>query len=146
MGKRAFRVDVRRKVLGYGKYPDDIDERDFPDLTYASAVRSKYPRARVVRIDAEKARAMPGVLAVLTAADVPVNAVGHLLYDWDGKTTVKVADYAFNEKISSLHYEFGLGINAAFKEDWSLYAEAATRLGSKENIPWEFGCGLRFAF
>ena len=42
VGKRAFRVDVRRKVLGYGKYPDDIDERDFPDLTYASAVRSKY--------------------------------------------------------------------------------------------------------
>ena len=43
VGKRAFRVDVRRKVLGYGKYPDDIDERDFPDLTYASAVRSKTP-------------------------------------------------------------------------------------------------------
>ncbi|HIZ46486.1 MAG TPA: molybdopterin-dependent oxidoreductase, partial [Candidatus Olsenella pullistercoris] len=86
VGKRAFRVDVRRKVLGYGKYPDDIDERDFPDLTYASAVRSKYPRARVVKIDAEKARAMPGVLAVLTAADVPVNAVGHLLYDWDVMT------------------------------------------------------------
>ena len=60
VGKRAFRVDVRRKVLGYGKYPDDIDERDFPDLTYASAVRSKRPRARVVKIDAEKARAMPG--------------------------------------------------------------------------------------
>ncbi len=86
VGKRAFRVDVRRKVLGFGKYPDDIDERDFPDLTYASAVRSKYPRARVVKIDAEKARAMPGVLAVLTAADVPVNAVGHLLYDWDVMT------------------------------------------------------------
>ena len=55
VGKRAFRVDVRRKVLGYGKYPDDIDERDFPDLTYASAVRSKFARARVVSIDAEKA-------------------------------------------------------------------------------------------
>ena len=83
VGERAFRVDVRRKVLGYGKYPDDIDETDFPDLAYASAVRSKYPRARVVKIDAERARALPGVLAVLTAADVPVNAVGHLLYDWD---------------------------------------------------------------
>lgn len=83
VGERAFRVDVRRKVLGYGKYPDDIDETDFPDLAYASAVRSKYPRARVVKIDAEKARALPGVLAVLTAADVPVNAVGHLIYDWD---------------------------------------------------------------
>lgn len=83
VGERAFRVDVRRKVLGYGKYPDDLDERDFPDLAYAGAVRSRYPRARVVRIDAERARAMPGVLAVLTAADVPVNAVGHLVYDWD---------------------------------------------------------------
>ncbi len=83
VGKRAFRVDVRQKVLGYGTYPDDIDERDFPDLAYAGAVRSRYPRARVVRIDAERARAMPGVLAVLTAADVPVNAVGHLVYDWD---------------------------------------------------------------
>ncbi|HJA01465.1 MAG TPA: 2Fe-2S iron-sulfur cluster binding domain-containing protein, partial [Candidatus Collinsella stercoripullorum] len=41
VGERAFRVDVRRKVLGYGKYPDDIDETDFPDLAYASAVRSK---------------------------------------------------------------------------------------------------------
>ena len=83
VGERAFRVDVRRKVLGYGKYPDDIDETDFPDLAYASAVRSKYPRARVVKIDADKARALPGVLAILTAADVPVNAVGHLIYDWD---------------------------------------------------------------
>ena len=83
VGERAFRVDVRRKVLGYGKYPDDIDETDFPDLAYASAVRSKYPRARVVKIDADRARALPGVLAVLTAADVPVNAVGHLIYDWD---------------------------------------------------------------
>ena len=83
VGERAFRVDVRRKVLGYGKYPDDIDETDFPDLAYASAVRSKYPRARVVKIDADKARALPGVLAILTATDVPVNAVGHLIYDWD---------------------------------------------------------------
>ncbi len=83
VGQRVFRVDVRRKVLGTGLYPDDLDERQFPDLAHASAVRSKYPRARVVKIDAEKARALPGVLAVLTAADVPVNAVGHLMYDWD---------------------------------------------------------------
>ena len=42
VGKRAFRIDVRKKVLGEGKYPDDIDELDQPGLTYASAVRSKY--------------------------------------------------------------------------------------------------------
>ena len=83
VGKRAFRVDVRRKVLGYGKYPDDIDERDFPDMAYGSAVRSKYPRARVIKIDTSKAEALPGVLGVLTAKDVPVNQVGHLIQDWD---------------------------------------------------------------
>ena len=83
VGEQIFRTDVRAKVLGTGQYPDDLDEREFPGLTVASAVRSKYPRARVLSIDAEKARALPGVVGVLTAADVPVNQVGHLIYDWD---------------------------------------------------------------
>ena len=83
VGEQIFRTDVRAKVLGTGQYPDDLDEREFPGLTIASAVRSKYPRARVVSIDAQKARALPGVVGVLTAADVPVNQVGHLIQDWD---------------------------------------------------------------
>ena len=83
VGEQIFRTDVRAKVLGTGQYPDDLDEREFPGLTIASAVRSKYPRARVVSIDTEKARALPGVMGVLTAADVPVNQVGHLICDWD---------------------------------------------------------------
>ena len=83
VGKRAFRIDVRKKVLGEGKYPDDIDELDQPDLTYASAVRSKYPRARVLSIDTSKAEALPGVVGILRAEDVPVNQVGHLIQDWD---------------------------------------------------------------
>ena len=64
VGKRAFRIDVRKKVLGEGKYPDDIDEIDQPGLTYASAVRSKYPRARVLSIDTSKAEALPGVVGI----------------------------------------------------------------------------------
>lgn len=83
VGEQIFRTDVRAKVLGTGQYPDDLDERDFPGLTIASAVRSKYPRARVLSIDSEKARELPGVVGVLTAADVPVNQVGHLIQDWD---------------------------------------------------------------
>ena len=83
VGEQIFRTDVRAKVLGTGQYPDDLDEREFPGLAIASAVRSKYPRARVVSIDPEKARALPGVVGVLTAADVPVNQVGHLIQDWD---------------------------------------------------------------
>lgn len=83
VGKRAFRTDVRAKVLGSGAYPDDIDECDRPGMAYASAIRSKYPRARVLSIDSAKAEALPGVLGVLRACDVPVNKVGHLIYDWD---------------------------------------------------------------
>ena len=83
VGKQIFRVDVRKKVLGFGQYPDDITEKDCPDMCYASAVRSKYARARVVKIDSSKAEAMEGVIGVLTAADVPHNQVGHLIQDWD---------------------------------------------------------------
>lgn len=80
VGERAFRVDVRKKVLGYGKYPDDIV---MENMLYLSAVRSKYPRARVLKIDASKAEALEGVAGVLTAADVPNNKVGHIQQDWD---------------------------------------------------------------
>ena len=64
---------MRKKVLGYGKYPDDIV---MDGMVHLSAVRSKYPRARVLKIDASKAEALPGVLGVLTAKDVPNNKSG----------------------------------------------------------------------
>ena len=80
VGRRAFRVDVRNKVLGTGVYPDDVE---MEGMAHLSAVRSEYARARVLSIDASEALAMPGVLGVLTAADVPHNKVGHLQQDWD---------------------------------------------------------------
>lgn len=81
VGSSIHRIDVREKVLGTGEYVDDME---FPDLIYAGAVRSKYPRARVLAIHTEKARALPGVVCVLTAEDVPgENKVGHLKHDWD---------------------------------------------------------------
>ena len=80
VGRRAFRIDVRKKVLGYGKYPDDIE---MEGMLHLSAVRSKYARARVLSIDASAALALPGVAGVLTAEDVPNNKVGHLQQDWD---------------------------------------------------------------
>ena len=144
VGARAFRVDVRRKTLGYGKYPDDIGPEyfvrahspraleiekqlaeagqdgvvagyaarydaghhlmpgssicriddpgcnwctivpeDMPPMAYCSAVRSAYARARILKIDTTAAGSLPGVLGVLTAKDVPVNKVGHIIRDWD---------------------------------------------------------------
>ena len=60
VGRRAFRVDVRQKVLGTGKYPDDID---MPGMLHLSAVRSQHARARVLSIDASEALALRSFLA-----------------------------------------------------------------------------------
>ena len=76
LGSRVQRVDVEEKVLGYGKYPDDFY---IEGMCYGSAVRSKHARARVTGIDASLALKLPGVVAVLTAADIPgENKIGHL--------------------------------------------------------------------
>ncbi len=80
VGEGAFRVDVREKVLGTGEYCDDVV---IEGMTYGSAVRSKFPRAKVVDIDLSKALALPGVIDILTAEDVPNNKVGHIQQDWD---------------------------------------------------------------
>ncbi len=88
LGARVPRVDVREKVTGTGAYPDDIY---LDGMIYGSAVRSAYPRARVLAIHTEEAKALPGVVGVYTAADIPgKNKVGHLVKDWD--TMIAVGD------------------------------------------------------
>ena len=51
-------------------------------MLYGVALRSKYARARVLSIDTSKAKALPGVEAVVTAEDIPgENKIGHLKHD-----------------------------------------------------------------
>ncbi|MDO4614752.1 MAG: selenium-dependent xanthine dehydrogenase [Lachnospiraceae bacterium] len=79
IGARSVRVDVDEKVLGSGQYPDDFYA---DNMLYGKAVRSKYPRARVLSIDKSKALALPGVAAVYTAEDIPGSYLcGHLKQD-----------------------------------------------------------------
>ena len=80
VGSNAFRIDVREKVLGYGEYVDDVE---MEDMLHVSAVRTKYPRARILDIDFSEALKLEGVVAVYTAEDVPNNKVGHIQQDWD---------------------------------------------------------------
>lgn len=80
VGAPLHRIDVEDKVLGTGLYSDDFK---VDGMVYAKAVRSKYPRARVDRIDINKALAHPQCITVLTACDVPFNKTGHLTQDWD---------------------------------------------------------------
>lgn len=88
VGSYLHRIDVEEKVLGTGEYVDDVE---IDGMIYGSAVRSKYPRAVVKAIHTEEAKALPGVVGVFTAADIPgSNKVGHLKHDWD--TMIAVGD------------------------------------------------------
>jgi selenium-dependent xanthine dehydrogenase len=83
LGERMHRVDAAAKTLGTGKYVDDLS---FEGMVYASALRSAYPRAKVLKIDVSPALAHPDCLEVLTAKDVPGNIkIGHLAFisDYD---------------------------------------------------------------
>ncbi len=80
VGQPMPRPDVVGKVTGRLKFADDIS---FPDMLHGRVLRSAYPHARIRRIDVSKARALPGVVAVLTHADVPgKNRHGLIYEDW----------------------------------------------------------------
>ena len=65
------RVEDDRLLRGQGRFTDDIDE----GALESCLVRSPYAHARIKSIDVSAARAMPGVAAVFTAADLPFGAI-----------------------------------------------------------------------
>jgi len=73
IGESLPRPDAIGKVTGATAYPGDLVRADMAQLAVVYAGR---PHARIRRIDTGAARALPGVLAVLTAADVPFNRFG----------------------------------------------------------------------
>jgi len=80
VGKPLPRMDAVAKVTGAAKYTDDYK---FEGMLYGATLRAKFPHARILRIDTSKARALPGVRAVLTHADVPGAKNHGLIYsDW----------------------------------------------------------------
>ena len=68
IGKRQPKIDAWKRVSGKAKYASDIY---LPGMLYARILRSPYPHAKVVKIDVEKAKALPGVKAILTFKEVP---------------------------------------------------------------------------
>src|SRR5258705_12036172 len=68
IGLSVKRREDRRFLTGQGRYVDDLR---LPDLLHAAIVRSPHAHARIVGIDAHRALAKPGVVAVLTFADLP---------------------------------------------------------------------------
>lgn len=64
------RVDADQKVTGTCQYLDDIE---LPNMLYGKILRSPYAHARIVDIDVEEARQIPGVKDIITAMDMPPN-------------------------------------------------------------------------
>lgn len=71
---RGRREDLRL-ITGQGQYADDLR---LPGTVYAVMVRSPHAHAEIAAIDSSVARAMPGVLAVLTGADVQGDGLAHI--------------------------------------------------------------------
>ncbi|MBI2461194.1 MAG: xanthine dehydrogenase family protein molybdopterin-binding subunit, partial [Candidatus Rokubacteria bacterium] len=81
IGRPVARHDALDKVAAATAYAADWS---MPGMLHGAVLRSPYPSARIRRLDLARARAIPGVAAVLTAKDVPRNA---LWTDVPGQTT-----------------------------------------------------------
>jgi xanthine dehydrogenase molybdenum-binding subunit len=68
VGKRLPKPDIAAKVTGEAKYTEDFV---VPGMLEGRLLRSPHPHARILKIDVSKAKALPGVVAVLTHRDVP---------------------------------------------------------------------------
>ncbi|OQY91555.1 MAG: aldehyde oxidase, partial [Chloroflexi bacterium UTCFX4] len=78
LGQSLPRVDARAKVTGEAKYPGDID---MPGQVWMKVLFADRPHARIKNIDTAKALAAPGVIAIFTARDVPMNEYGLGIFD-----------------------------------------------------------------
>ena len=148
VGHSVPRVDGIEKVTGKAKFVGDIT---VPGMLYGKILRSAYPHARIRAIDTSAAEALPGVIAVLTAADItglnsiyngrPVIATEKVRYVGEPVAAVAAVDLATAEEALS-RIEIGyeelpavVGIDAALKKDAPLVHELKSgNIGAHESV------------
>ena len=79
IGARVTRKEDKRFITGKGKYTDDVR---LHGMTYASFVRSPHAHAKIKSINIDAAKAMPGVVDVLTGQQIVDDKVGNLICGW----------------------------------------------------------------
>ncbi|MGF1474039.1 MAG: xanthine dehydrogenase family protein molybdopterin-binding subunit [Geminicoccaceae bacterium] len=79
IGARVTRTEDHRFITGKGRYTDDIN---VANQAYAYFIRSPLAHARVNRVDTSAAAGMPGVIGILTGADVAADGLGGLICGW----------------------------------------------------------------
>ena len=78
LGTTPPKIDAAAKVTGHATYPGDIQAEG---MLHAKLLFTGQPHARLVRLDTTRAEAVPGVVLVLTAADIPLNEHGLTIFD-----------------------------------------------------------------
>jgi CO/xanthine dehydrogenase Mo-binding subunit len=78
VGQSLSRVDALAKVTGQALYPGDLA---MPGMLHMKVLFARRPHARIKRLDTSRAEAAPGVVAVFTAKDTPVNEFGLIVFD-----------------------------------------------------------------
>lgn len=78
IGTSPLKRDARDKVLGTALYPDDLEA---DNALHAKVVFSNEPHARMLSMDAAQTLAVPGVIEIVTAADIPLNEYGLTMFD-----------------------------------------------------------------
>ena len=87
VGARIERKEDKKFLTGKGRYTADIN---LANQTYAYFVRSPHARAKIVKIDCDKAMKAPGVVEIFTGNNLIENKIGGLICGWkivshDGK-------------------------------------------------------------
>jgi CO/xanthine dehydrogenase Mo-binding subunit len=78
IGKPLPRIDAKGKVTGETLYPGDLSA---PGMLFMKILFAGRPHARILGVDTSRAEALPGVIAVFTSKDVPVNEYGLQIND-----------------------------------------------------------------
>ncbi len=133
IGKPVAFVDAAEKTTGHGKYTDDLS---VPGMLIGKILHSPHPHARITSIDTSRARALPGVVAVVTGKDAPTTygilPIGHdehalaldkVRYVGDNVACVAAVDEATAEKaLELIDVEYEL-LPAWFDPEQSMKAE-----------------------
>ncbi|MFI5087759.1 MAG: hypothetical protein ACHP7I_05140, partial [Terriglobales bacterium] len=136
IGRSIAMVDAAGKTTGHGKYTDDLS---VPGMLIGKILHSPHPHARIKSIDTARARALPGVVAVVTGKDAPTTygilPIGHdehalaldkVRYVGDNVACVAAVDEAAAEKaLELIDVEYEL-LPAWFDPEQSMKAEGDT--------------------
>lgn len=79
VGSRVERKEDKKLLTGRGKYTADVN---FVNQTFAYFVRSPHARAQIKKVDTTKAMKAPGVVSILTGADIAKDKIGGLIAGW----------------------------------------------------------------